>query len=101
MSEFPLRFELDEGLSRTNSMGLKSGFNFSENPHSKNDDRTFETKTDTQGVASIHYIFKQRQPASWMVWLLHAEPLPDQNVHILPLRSLPSGSRISVAIPNP
>lgn len=107
ISGFPLHFELDEGLQHTDSFGVRT--TLPSNPNgvllvgqlTKIDENTFGTRTNSQGIASISYNFKEKQPAAWRVLLLNAQELPDQKVVVIPLRNLPKGSRISVATPNP
>lgn len=109
ISGFPLHFELDKGLEHTTALGMNQS---SILPTNKNglllegeltriDERIFGTRTNSMGIASISYSFKERQPAGWRIWLLNAEELPDQNIDVIPQRDLPQGSRISVATPNP
>jgi len=109
ISGFPLHFELDQGLQHTNALGMSKSNTLPSNPNglllegelTRIDERTFGTRTNSKGIASISYTFKERQPAGWRVLLLNAKELPDQSVDVIPLRDLPRGSRISVATPNP
>ena len=61
----------------------------------------YETETNAEGSASIHYDFKDRQPPDWKIGLGKEDPIPDQSIHIIPLRPLPAGSRVSITMPNP
>ncbi|MGJ8642863.1 MAG: hypothetical protein ACSHX9_05605 [Luteolibacter sp.] len=104
---FPLYFELDQGLEHSDSFGNKKTMYSNpnglllENELTKIDENTYGTRTNSQGFASIDYIFEEKQPAAWRVLLLNAQELPDKKVVIIPLRTLPKGARISVATPNP
>jgi len=92
VADFPLLFELDQGLVHDpkSSPGLEEV-----------GAQTYEAKTDSDGVARITYRFLERQPPAWKVRLLGAQFLPDQHVGVVPLSPLPEGSRIKVATPNP
>ena len=109
ISGFPLHFELDKGLEHTNALGMSQSSILPINKHgvllegelTRIDERVYGTRTNSMGIASISYTFKELQPAGWRIWLLDAEELPDQSIDVIPQRDLPRGSRISVATPNP
>ena len=94
ISGFPLHFELDQGLEQSNIFGMTE--NRPLNPNglllegelTKIDDLTFGTITNRNGYASISYNFKESQQTA-------------QNVTVIPLHTLPKGSRISVTVPAP
>lgn len=103
---FPLRFELDEGLKRTNFLGIGVADDPVGNPGAdggapKVAKQSYETETNDKGLARIDYDFRERQPPDWKIMLGREEPIPDQSLDIIPLRSLPAGSRISFLMPNP
>ena len=100
---FPLRFELDDGLKRTNFLGGEVMVGPIDKPGAdgKVRNQIYETETNDEGSASIHYDFKDRQPPDWKIGLGKEDPIPDQSIHIIPLRPLPAGSRVSITMPNP
>ena len=93
VSDFPIRIELGPGLS--------PGSLSDEEKRSQVSERSYDLRTDSEGAATISYWFDDRQPPRWRSRIFGAEWVPNRIIEVIPLEDLPSGSKITVGIPNP
>ena len=94
LSNFPMKVTLDEGLR------IASGPSPIRQKLIMSSDREMKVETDADGYAVIPFNFNERQPNSLLI-LLGKSPLPSRDIEIMPLRSLPKGSKLIVSVPNP
>jgi len=98
VTDFPLEVRFEEGLSYIEEKMMNSIHG--DKTLRKVDEETVKVTTNANGEAVVYYRFDKSQPSLAML-LLGAEVLPDCDIVIKPLKSLPEGSEIKLSVPNP
>lgn len=95
---FPFKVDFGSGIHRAFGP-VPADFDVSQQVIQQSES-SYVVTTNSSGEAHVRYDFTERQPNRLML-LLGAEEVPNRNIEISPMKTLPKGCKITLTVPNP